>query len=115
LWAAGDNMARGFVLGATAGRTTCNGEGLQHEDGHSHLLALSYPCVVAYDVAYAYELAAVIEDGMRRMFHDDENIYYYITLQNENYAMPPMPEGAKDGILRGMYLLKKADKKSKLH
>ncbi|HEY2407574.1 MAG TPA: pyruvate dehydrogenase (acetyl-transferring), homodimeric type [Polyangiaceae bacterium] len=115
LWAAGDSMARGFVLGATAGRTTLNGEGLQHEDGHSHVAAMSVPNVVAYDVAYAFELAAIIEDGMRRMYADGENIYYYITLQNEDYPMPPMPEGAKTGILRGIYRFNRAEKKLKQH
>ncbi len=103
LWAAGDAMARGFVLGATAGRTTLNGEGLQHEDGHSHLHAMTVPNVRAYDVTFAFELAAIIEDGMRRMFDEGENVYYYLTLQNENYPMPPMPEGAKDGVIQGLY------------
>ena len=108
-------MARGFVLGATAGRTTLNGEGLQHEDGHSHMAAMSVPNVVAYDVSFAFELAAVIEDGIRRMFENNENIYYYITLQNEDYPMPPMPEGARDGVLRGIYKFKNAEKKLKHH
>ncbi|HEY3236624.1 MAG TPA: pyruvate dehydrogenase (acetyl-transferring), homodimeric type, partial [Polyangiaceae bacterium] len=115
MWAAGDNMARGFLMGATAGRTTLNGEGLQHEDGHSHLLLLSVPSVVAYDVAYAYELAAVIQDGLRRMIGDGENVYYYITLQNENYAMPPMPEGAREGILRGMYRYRESSQRLSHH
>jgi len=115
LWAAGDSMARGFVLGATAGRTTLNGEGLQHEDGHSHVAAMSVPNVVAYDVAFAFELAAVIEDGLARMYEKHENIYYYITLQNEDYAMPPMPEGAKAGILRGIYKFKDASQRLKHH
>jgi len=115
LWAAGDSMARGFVLGATAGRTTLNGEGLQHEDGHSHMAAMSVPNVVAYDVSFAFELAAVIEDGLARMFEKNENIYYYITLQNEDYPMPPMPEGARDGVLRGIYKFKNADKRLKHH
>ena len=105
MWAAGDALARGFLLGATAGRTTLNGEGLQHEDGHSHILASTLTNLQAYDVAYAYELATVVEDGLRRMYVEDENIYYYITLQNEAYAMPPMPEGAKEGILRGIHRL----------
>lgn len=103
LWLAGDQMARGFVLGATAGRTTLHGEGLQHDDGHSHVLAATVPCVQAYDIAYAYELAVVIEDGLRRMYAEGENIYYYITLQNESYRMPPMPADARSGILRGLY------------
>jgi pyruvate dehydrogenase E1 component len=109
-WALQDSMGRGFVLGGTAGRTTLNGEGLQHEDGHSHLLAATYPAVVAYDISFAYELATVIQDGLRRMVEKEENIYYYITLQNENYPMPALPaEGeaatAKvlDGIVRGIY------------
>ncbi len=109
-WALGDSMGRGFVLGATAGRTTLNGEGLQHEDGHSQLLATTYPSVVAYDVSFHYELATIIESGLRRMFDDEENIYYYITLQNENYRMPAMPaEGEQsqaeitEGIIAGIY------------
>ncbi len=115
LWAAGDSMARGFVLGATAGRTTLNGEGLQHEDGHSHLHAMTVPCVRAYDVSFAFELAAIIEDGLKRMFVDDESVYYYLTLQNENYPMPPMPEGAKEGVLRGLYRFRPAAKKLDKH
>ncbi|MCC6663147.1 MAG: pyruvate dehydrogenase (acetyl-transferring), homodimeric type, partial [Polyangiaceae bacterium] len=114
-WAAGDSMARGFVLGATAGRTTLNGEGLQHQDGHTHLLMSTIPCCVCYDVAYAYELAVVIEEGLRRMIGDEEAIYYYITLQNENYPMPPMPEGAREGILRGLYRLSAAPAKKAQH
>ena len=108
-------MARGFVLGATAGRTTLNGEGLQHEDGHSPLLASTVPCCVVYDVAFAYELATIIEDGLRRMLVDEENIYYYITLQNENYPMPAMPEGVKEGVLRGIYRYNTAAEKKKHH
>jgi pyruvate dehydrogenase E1 component len=108
LWLAGDQMARGFVLGATAGRTTLHGEGLQHDDGHSHVLAATVPNVQAYDVAFAYELAVIIEDGLRRMFEEGENVYYYITLQNESYRMPPMPEGVRDGILRGIYRFQSA-------
>ncbi|HWP08109.1 MAG TPA: pyruvate dehydrogenase (acetyl-transferring), homodimeric type [Polyangiaceae bacterium] len=115
LWAAGDSMARGFVLGATAGRTTLNGEGLQHEDGHSHLHAMTVPAVRAYDVSFAFELAAIIEDGLRRMIGEDENVYYYITLQNENYAMPAMPEGAKEGILKGLYRFRPAAKRLGKH
>jgi pyruvate dehydrogenase E1 component len=109
MWSAGDAMARGFLLGATAGRTTLMGEGLQHQDGHSHLLAATVPNVRAYDVAFAYELAAVIEDGLQRMFVQDENVVYYITLQNEAYPMPAMPEGAKEGIVRGLYRFREAD------
>jgi pyruvate dehydrogenase E1 component len=116
IWAAGDSMVRGFLLGATAGRTTLTGEGLQHDDGHSLLLAAAHPSVVSYDVAYAFELAAIIEDGMRRMFSDGgERVFYYITLQNENYGMPPMPDGVKDGILRGIYRFEAAQKKRKHH
>jgi pyruvate dehydrogenase E1 component len=114
-WAAGDQMARGFILGATAGRTTLNGEGLQHEDGHSHHIAMTVPNCVAYDVAFAFELAAVIEDGLHRMYEKDEAIYYYITLQNEDYAMPPMPEGAKEGILKGIYKFRPAAEKLGKH
>jgi pyruvate dehydrogenase E1 component len=115
LWAAGDQMSRGFVLGGTAGRTTLNGEGLQHEDGHSLLVAQTVPACRAYDVTFAFELAAIIEDGMKRMFVDGENVYYYLTLQNENYAMPAMPEGAKPGILAGMYRFQKAEQRLTHH
>ncbi len=104
-WAAGDLRSRGFMLGGTAGRTTLNGEGLQHEDGHSHVLASTIPNCVAYDPAFAYELAVIIQDGMRRMYRDQEDVFYYITVMNENYAHPAMPEGAEQGILKGMYLL----------
>ena len=105
-WAAGDSRARGFLLGGTAGRTTLNGEGLQHEDGHSHVLAATIPNCVAYDPTYAYELAVIIQDGLRRMFAEQEDVFYYLTLMNENYPHPAMPEGAEEGILRGMYLLR---------
>jgi pyruvate dehydrogenase E1 component len=115
LWAAADQMSRGFVLGGTAGRTTLNGEGLQHEDGHSLLHAQTVPACRAYDVTFAFELAAIVEDGMKRMFGDGENVYYYITLQNENYAMPPMPEGAKPGIIQGMYRFQSAEKRLAHH
>jgi pyruvate dehydrogenase E1 component len=104
-WAAGDMRARGFLMGATAGRTTLNGEGLQHEDGHSHILASTIPNCVSYDPTFGYELAVIIQDGMRRMYQDQEDIYYYITVMNENYAHPAMPAGAEKGILKGMYLL----------
>jgi pyruvate dehydrogenase E1 component len=103
MWLAGDIMARGFLLGATAGRTTLNGEGLQHEDGHSLLLAAAIPDLLAYDPAFAYEVAVIIQDGLRRMYQDGENVFYYLTLYNENYAMPAMPEGAEEGILNGLY------------
>ena len=110
-WAAGDMRARGFLLGGTAGRTTLNGEGLQHEDGHSHLLASTIPNCISYDPAFAYELAVIIQDGMRRMYHEQEDIFYYITVMNENYTHPPMPEGAENGILKGMYLLRECQAK----
>jgi pyruvate dehydrogenase E1 component len=96
---------RGFLLGGTSGRTTLSGEGLQHEDGHSHLLAYPVPNLRTYDPAYAYELAVIIQDGLKRMYSDQEDIFYYITLMNENYAMPPMPKGAEEGIRRGIYQL----------
>jgi pyruvate dehydrogenase E1 component len=105
-WAAGDSRARGFLLGGTAGRTTLNGEGLQHEDGHSHLLASTIPNCVSYDPAYGYELAVIIQDGLRRMLSGREDVFYYLTLMNENYAQPPMPAGAQEGILRGMHLVR---------
>jgi pyruvate dehydrogenase E1 component len=104
IWAFGDSRGRGFMLGGTAGRTTLNGEGLQHEDGHSPLLFSAIPNVRIYDPAFAYELATVIRDGMRRMYVEGDDVFYYITLYNENYPMPPMPEGSEDGILRGLYL-----------
>jgi pyruvate dehydrogenase E1 component len=107
IWAAGDIQARGFLLGATAGRTTLAGEGLQHQDGHSQLVASTVPNCVAYDPAYAYELAVIIHDGMRRMFAEQESIFYYITVMNENYAQPALPPGSEAGILRGGYLLQK--------
>ncbi len=105
-WAAGDIHARGFLLGATAGRTTLNGEGLQHQDGHSHLAASTIPNCMAYDPTFAYELAVIMQDGMRRMYAEQEDVFYYITLMNENYPHPAMPEGAEKGILAGMYLLR---------
>ena len=108
IWAAADMRARGFLLGGTAGRTTLSGEGLQHQDGNSHILALPVPNLKAYDPAYAYELAVIIEDGIRRMYRDGESIFYYITVMNENYAMPPMPGQVRDGILRGMYKFRAA-------
>ncbi|MBK5542376.1 pyruvate dehydrogenase (acetyl-transferring), homodimeric type [Pseudomonas sp. TH05] len=104
-WAAGDARARGFLLGATAGRTTLMGEGLQHDDGHSHVLASVVPCCVAYDPTFAYELAVIIQEGMRRMYVEQEDVYYYITLLNENYPHPAMPDGVQDGIIKGLYRL----------
>jgi pyruvate dehydrogenase E1 component len=105
IWAAGDIQARGFLLGATAGRTTLAGEGLQHQDGHSQLISTTVPNCVSYDPTYAYELAVIIHDGMRRMYVDQENIFYYLTVMNENYAQPAMPKGVEQGILKGGYLL----------
>jgi pyruvate dehydrogenase E1 component len=113
-WAAADQRARGFLLGATAGRTTLNGEGLQHEDGHSHVLSSVIPNCVSYDPTYGYELAVIIHDGLRRMVANQEDVYYYITLMNENYEHPALPEGSEQGILKGLYLLKSAKQKSKL-
>ena len=104
-WAAGDMRSRGFLLGGTAGRTTLNGEGLQHEDGHSHLWSGAVPNCISYDPCFAFELAVIIQDGMRRMMTDQEDVYYYITLMNENYAHPAMPKGAEKDILKGMYRL----------
>ncbi|MEY3121602.1 MAG: pyruvate dehydrogenase [Pseudomonadota bacterium] len=112
-WAAGDMRCRGFLMGGTAGRTTLNGEGLQHEDGHSHLLASVIPNCVAYDPAFACELAVIIQDGLRRMVQEQEDVFYYITIMNENYAHPEMPKGAEPGILKGMYLLREGEKKSR--
>jgi pyruvate dehydrogenase E1 component len=105
IWAAGDIQARGFLMGATAGRTTLAGEGLQHQDGHSQLIATTVPNCVAYDPAFAYELAVIIHDGLRRMYAEQESIFYYITVMNENYVQPPMPTGVAAGILSGGYLL----------
>jgi len=105
IWAAGDSQARGFLVGGTAGRTTLAGEGLQHQDGHSQLVATTVPNCVAYDPTYAYELAVIVQDGLRRMYQDQESVFYYITCMNENYAHPAMPAGAAQGILSGMYLL----------
>jgi pyruvate dehydrogenase E1 component len=117
VWLAGDIKAKGFLLGATSGRTTLNGEGLQHQDGHSLLLASTIPTLMTYDPAFGYELAVIIADGMRRMFVNGEDIFYYLTLYNENYAMPPMPDGARDGILKGLYRFKSGPdgKKAKAH
>jgi pyruvate dehydrogenase E1 component len=115
IWAGADSRARGFLLGGTAGRTTLAGEGLQHQDGNSHVYSLCYPNCVSYDPAYAYELAVIIQDGIRRMYHDGESIFYYLTVMNEQYAMPEMPKDSREGILKGMYRLKAAaDPKSKL-
>jgi pyruvate dehydrogenase E1 component len=113
-WAAADQRSRGFLLGGTAGRTTLNGEGLQHEDGHSHILSSVIPNCVSYDPAYGYEVAVIVHDGLRRMVTNQEDVFCYITLMNENYEHPAMPQGAEDGILKGMYLLRESRSRSKL-
>src|SRR5688572_29880511 len=110
VWAAADSRARGFLVGGTAGRTTLAGEGLQHQDGPSPLIASTIPNCRAYDPCFGYELAAIVEEGARRMLEAQEDVFYYLTVANENYPHPPMPEGARDGILRGMYLLRKSAK-----
>jgi pyruvate dehydrogenase E1 component len=102
-WAAGDMRARGFLIGGTAGRTTLAGEGLQHQDGHSLLVASTIPNCVSYDPAYAYEMAVIVQDGLRRMYQEQESCFYYVTAMNENYVQPAMPEGVQEGILKGMY------------
>ena len=113
-WAAADQRARGFLLGATAGRTTLNGEGLQHEDGHSHVLSSVIPNCVSYDPTYGYEVAVIVHDGLRRMVANQEDVFYYLTLMNENYEHPAMPVGAEEGILKGMYLLRDSRHKGKM-
>jgi pyruvate dehydrogenase E1 component len=115
IWAAADSMTRGFLLGGTSGRTTLAGEGLQHQDGNSHLLAYPVPNVVAYDPAFAYELAVIIEDGLRRMYVQQEKIFYYLTVMNEQYEMPPMPDGSRDGILKGLYRFKTSERVKAKH
>jgi pyruvate dehydrogenase E1 component len=110
-WAAGDQRARGFLVGGTSGRTTLNGEGLQHEDGHSHVLSSVIPNCVSYDPTFAYELAVIVHDGLRRMIADQEDVFYYITVMNENYEHPALPAGVEEGILRGMYLFREGSKK----
>jgi len=112
-WAAGDMRARGFLVGGTAGRTTLNGEGLQHQDGHSQLQAAFIPNCVAYDPTFGYELAVIVQDGMRRMYQEQEDVFYYLTVMNENYAHPAMPKGAEEGIIKGMYLLSAGKAKAK--
>jgi pyruvate dehydrogenase E1 component len=108
VWAAADCRTRGFLLGGTAGRTTLNGEGLQHEDGHSHVLFSVVPNIRAYDPAFSYEVAVIIHEGLRRMIGEQEDVFYYLTLMNENYHHPAMPDGTEEGILRGMYLLRES-------
>ena len=112
-WAAGDMRSRGFLLGGTAGRTTLNGEGLQHEDGHSHMIAATIPNCIPYDPTFGYEVAVIVQDGLRRMYTAREDVYYYLTVMNENYPHPAMPEGAAPGIIKGMYLFRAAEKKGK--
>ena len=114
-WAAGDMQARGFLLGGTAGRTTLEGEGLQHQDGHSHLMSSTIPNCVSYDPTYAYELAVIIQHGLHRMYECQENVFYYVTVMNENYTHPDMPAGAEEGILKGMYMLEETKKPLKHH
>jgi pyruvate dehydrogenase E1 component len=109
-WAAGDMRSRGFLIGGTAGRTTLNGEGLQHQDGHSHILASVIPDCVSYDPAFSYEVAVIVQDGLRRMVQEQEDVFYYITVMNENYPHPAMPEGAEEGIRKGMYLFREGAK-----
>ena len=111
IWLAGDMRCKGFMVGGTAGRTTLNGEGLQHEDGQSHLLAYPVPNLVTYDPAFGFELGVIVRDGIRRMYQEQEDIFYYLTVENEQYAMPPMPAHAEEGILKGMYKFKPSAKK----
>jgi pyruvate dehydrogenase E1 component len=115
IWAAADSRCRGFLLGGTSGRTTLAGEGLQHQDGNSHLLAYTVPNLMAYDPAFAFEIAVIIQEGIRRMYDEGESIFYYLTLTNEPYLMPPMPEGVADGILKGMYRLRAAENRQAKH
>jgi len=112
-WAAGDMRSRGFLLGGTAGRTTLNGEGLQHEDGHSHMISATIPNCISYDPTFGYEVAVIVQDGLRRMYAEQQDCYYYLTVMNENYTQPAMPEGAAPDIIKGMYLFRAGEKKSK--
>lgn len=114
-WAAGDSRARGFMLGGTAGRTTLNGEGLQHEDGHSHILAGTIPNCISYDPTFSYEVAVIVQHGLQRMFAEQEDVFFYLTLMNENYAHPEMPMGAEEGIIKGIYRMQKTAKPGKKH
>ena len=113
IWAFGDQRGRGFLIGGTAGRTTLNGEGLQHEDGHSHVLASTVPNCITYDPAWAYEIAVIVQEGLRRMYYNREDVFYYITVCNENYPMPDMPEGCREGILKGLYKFSEIPAKEK--
>src|SRR5271156_2294366 len=108
IWAFADSRGKGFLMGGTAGRTTLAGEGLQHQDGHSLLLASTVPSLAAYDPCFAYEIAVIVRDGIRRMFENREDLFYYLTLYNENYAQAAMPEGSEEGILKGLYLFSKS-------
>ena len=112
VWAAGDLRAKGFLVGATSGRTTLNGEGLQHQDGHTHLLTSTVPNLISYDPAFAYEIAVIIRHGIERMYEKHESVFYYISVSNENYAMPPMPAGVKEGIIKGLYRFSQSTKTS---
>jgi pyruvate dehydrogenase E1 component len=114
-WAAGDSRARGFMLGGTAGRTTLNGEGLQHEDGHSHILAGTIPNCVTYDPTFQHEVAVIVQHGLKRMYEDQEDVFFYLTLMNENYAHPDMPMGVEDEIIKGLYRFKDVKKPTKKH
>jgi pyruvate dehydrogenase E1 component len=114
IWAAADQRTRGFLLGGTAGRTTLNGEGLQHEDGHSHLMSATVPNCISYDPTYAYEVAVIIQDGLRRMYAEQEDVFYYLTVMNDNYTHPAMPEGIEQDILKGMYCFKQGDQNATL-
>jgi pyruvate dehydrogenase E1 component len=114
IWAAGDSRARGFLIGGTSGRTTLNGEGLQHQDGHSHIMAATVPNCVAYDATFSYEVAVIVQAGLKRMIEDQEDVFYYITTLNENYVHPSMPEGVAENICKGLYLFKAAAKQQKL-
>ena len=114
-WAAGDSRARGFMLGGTAGRTTLNGEGLQHEDGHSHILAGTIPNCISYDPTFQHEVAVIVHHGLTRMFQDQEDVYFYLTLMNENYSHPDMPDGVEDGIIRGLYRFREAAQPAERH
>jgi pyruvate dehydrogenase E1 component len=113
VWLAGDIRARGFLMGGTAGRTTLNGEGLQHEDGHSHIIAATIPNCVPYDPTYGHEVAVIIQNGLHRMVEQQEDVFYYITIMNENYEQPGLKPGTEEGILKGMYLLQEGDKSAK--
>ena len=115
IWSAGDQRARGFLLGATHGRTTLNGEGLQHEDGHSLLLASTNPACLAYDPAFAYEVATIVREGLRRMYDVGEDVFYYMALYNENYPMPEMPPGAEEGIVKGLYRFREGPNETRRH